>query len=163
MTTLPSDILDFAEWFSKNYKTLSSDVHSHYAQNNPQLNFCTYIDKTNKYKIEYYDVIFENDKPISSPISVNLNNGDIRISKYFFTKTEKSNENWVLYSIIWCFCCGSKNDLMRADLLALKYYIQLKKPIKDILFYSLAVFSKSPSEQNRNRYKAITKFIDEQK
>lgn len=139
------DLLQTADYFSKNWKTLS---------------FGTYDSDDGKYRIEYIEVIIDEktNELINTSIRIGHTSGIIQISKSELIKLEIT-QNYIFFLILWCVVQRKTNNLIESDILTLEYYVSTGRPVKDIILGYANMFKAHNNEINLKRMKAITDFL----
>ena len=138
-----TELLAFAEEFSKNYKIFSGG---------------SYCSKTSKYHILYFDGYMGSPAgmPSETFARVNSQNGTIELDKVALVNDKKITNNFVFYLILWCVKRLEVESEMEADIKALHIYLALGRPSKDVRIGWLEQF-------NKKRYREIDAFISGKK
>lgn len=140
----------FAQWFCENAGVLSAGSS-------------VYISDDNKFRIDYVDIIRDRNssKPKSTPARISQSTGVIEISKHQFkTFTIPMRMAILLHEFSHFYINKNAKDEVEADLNALLIYLGLGYPRIEAHYAFLKVFINSPSDQNLDRHKKITAFID---
>lgn len=108
------EFIDFANYFSENYKSLKSGH---------------YISKGNKYQVFYF-------RPASfKGVRVSHKTGVIEMDARLL-KNDKVTPDFVFYLMIWCrvsFNLGKIQNEMLVDKTAIDYYLKTGRPTKNIV------------------------------
>ena len=151
---LTHSFINFAEEFSENGSVLSAgNKHPH-----------VYRSNDGKFTIDYYGVIHDNGRAVSTPARIGHNRGIIELSKKAFLGYTVPMRMIILlheFSHKW------KNPKIGrpigyetgADINALKIYLSLGFPEIEAHRAFLTVFRNAKGEENHKRYKIINDFI----
>jgi hypothetical protein len=121
----------------------------------------TYFSDDKKYRIDYFDIIKQNGKPIQTPARISNINGRMEVSKKHFVEYTIPMRMAILLHEFSHFNLNLvQQDEIEADLNALKIYLGMGYPVIEAHNSFLNVFKRSPSEQNKERYQYIKSFID---
>ena len=127
----------------------------------PILSKGTYYSDDKKYRIDLFDVIKHEGKPISTPARISNINGRMEVSKSHFMKYTVPMRMAVLLHEFSHFNLNViQKDEVEADLNALRIYLGLGYPTIEAHMSFLNVFKGTPSMQNKERYEYIKSFID---
>jgi len=143
--------IKFAQEFSDECGYLSASKQGHiYKSNN------------GRFRIDYFDVIRSKNsgKNIKTPARISQLNGKIEVSaEQFRTYTIPMRMAILLHEYSHYYINKSPSDEVEADLNGLRLYLKLGYPKIDIYNVFLNVFKRSPSEQNKRRYKKLDKLV----
>jgi hypothetical protein len=121
----------------------------------------TYSSDDLKYKIDYFNVIKQGGKALSTPARISNIDGRMQVSKQHFSSyTVPMRMAILLHEFAHFNLNVIQQDEIEADLNALKIYLGLGYPIIEAHNSFLNVFKRTPSEQNKERYQYIKTFID---
>ena len=138
--------VDFAQKFSFNA--------SYFEPNN-------YVSEMETYRIEYLPTIIDrNGNELKTPARISNSTGRIQVSKkYFKDYTVPMRMAILLHEFSHFYLNENMEDEVEADLNGLLIYLGLGYPRIDGYEAFLRVFESTPSQQNKNRYDVINKFI----
>lgn len=121
----------------------------------------TYVSDSCNYRLEYLPTIIDNQgKEMRTPARISKTSGRIQVSKKLFnTYTVPMRMAILLHEFSHFYLNDNVDDEVEADLNGLLIYLGLGYPRIEGYQAFLEVFEKSPSEQNKNRYDVINKFI----
>lgn len=143
-----SSFVDFAQKFSFNASYLDANQ--------------TYQSQDGKFLIEYLPYITNSktDKKLSTPARISKINGKIQVSKEAFDNyTVPMRMAILLHEFSHFYLNENMDDEIEADLNGLLIYLGLGYPRIEAYQGFLEVFQDTPSQQNKNRYDIIDKFI----
>ncbi len=138
------ELLNFATWFSENYKKLPvGEYHS------------------KKYRISYLNKIKETIYETESIAKIHNETGVMKFNKKN-CKSKHITPDCIFFLILWLNAMRLVKNRLIADFMTLEYYLKLKKSKKEICLGFLQIMKGNPSylEYNLKRYKAIEEFID---
>lgn len=140
--------VDFAQKFSFNA--------SYLAPNN-------YVSDEGGYKIEFLPTIIDsNGRELKTPARISKSTGRIQVSKKLFDDyTVPMRMAILLHEFAHFYLNENIDDEIEADLNGLLIYLGLGYPRIDGYEAFLTVFEETPTQQNKNRYDIINKFITE--
>lgn len=140
--------VDFAQRFSFN---------SSYLEPN------TYVSDNGGYKIQLLDTIRNrNGKELRTPARISKHNGRIQVSKKLFDKyTVAMRMAILLHEFSHYYLNEDIDDEIEADLNGLLIYLGLGYPRIDGYEAFLTVFEETPTQQNKERFDTINRFIQE--
>ncbi len=119
-----------------------------------------YSDKGN-FRIDYFPVIKDNGKVLTTPARIHNGNGRIEVSRSAFIKFSVPSRVAILLHEFSHFNLNEvQKDEIEADLNALKIYLGAGYPKIEAHKGFLEVFKTYPSNQNRERYDFLKNFID---
>ena len=121
-----------------------------------------YRSNNRKFRIDYYDVIrsHKTKKVISTPARISQVSGKIEVSAEQFRRyTIPMRMAILLHEYSHFYINKNPSNEIEADLNGLRIYLSLGYPKIDIYNVFLNVFKKSPSEQNKRRYKKLDKMV----
>lgn len=150
-TPIDAEFLNFAEDFSTLW-------HLHDPGETPLI----FHSQEGKHKIELHKVLLKDKtgEELSTPVRVNIPNQLIQFSKSKLTSSDRYTPNFVFYMILWCKYNMLRGNDYEADAEALKLYISLEKPIREIQDGLLHVFSEvSNTDYAKNRFVRILQTI----
>lgn len=121
----------------------------------------TYESANGKFKIEYLDTIIgSNGRNVSTPARISVKNGKIQVAKQFFANcTIPMRMAILLHEFCHYYVNTDISNEIEADLNALTIYLGLGYPVKEAFQAFLKTFYGYPSEQNKQRFQIIEKFI----
>jgi hypothetical protein len=143
------EFLKFAEEFSENAAIYQ---------------FGTYYSDKRNFRIDYFPVIkdAESGKYMTTPARINNYSGRIEVAKKTFLPCSVPSRIAILMHEFAHFNLNEvQHDEIEADLNALKIYLGAGYPKIEAHKGFLDVFKTHPSNDNRNRYEFIKKFIDD--
>lgn len=149
-TPIDAEFLNFAEDFSTRWYLHDPET------------FITFVSKTGKYQIELHNSVLKNPKTeveYTTPVRINTKDGVIQCSKTKLSSSDRYTPNFVFYLLIWCkyrFLRGNDNE---ADAEALKLYISLEKPIREVQDGLVHVFAETGHENLKARFVQILQII----
>lgn len=172
---LTTDFIKFAQDFSERCGILSASLPD---------GASIYLSNNGKFQIRYVDQIYDtNDEipefvggketgrlvpnpnfmqPITTPSRINRNTGVIDVAKVYFMKSTIPMRMAILLHEFSHFYINSvPTDEIEADLNALTIYLSMGYPRREAYHAFLEVFKDADSEQNRERYAVLKKFIDD--
>ena len=135
------ELLDFAEFFSKNWKILVLDKYNSYHNN---------------YMINYVDDI---NNPFDTVVRIGQTTKIIEISKHGLTSCD-ANENFIFYIILWCIVDFELKNTFNSDKTTLTYYLKTKRSIKDLMTCIIKSFTQRPNLTDSKRTIDMFKLID---
>ncbi len=140
--------VDFAQKFSFN---------ASYLQPN------NYVSDEGGYRIEYLPTIIDsNGRELKTPARISKSTGRIQVSKKFFDEyTVPMRMAILLHEFSHFYLNENIDDEVEADLNGLLIYLGLGYPRIDGYEAFLTVFEETPTQQNKNRYEIINKFISD--
>ena len=121
-----------------------------------------YKSNNGRFRIDYFDVIRSKNtkKEITTPARISQLNGKIEVSaEQFRTYTIPMRMAILLHEYSHYYLNKSPSNESEADVNGLRLYLKLGYPKIDIYNVFLNVFKRSPSIQNKNRYKKLDKFV----
>lgn len=138
--------VDFAQKFSFN---------ASYLQPN------NYVSDECGYKIEYLPTIIDkNGRELKTPARISKTTGRIQVSKKAFDSyTVPMRMAILLHEFSHFYLNENIDDEVEADLNGLLIYLGLGYPRIDGYEAFITVFEETPSQQNKNRFEIINKFI----
>lgn len=151
-----SELVDFATYFSDNYKTLEvggyfSDVDNYEIR---------YLDRITD--IGNGDYIESNARVCVGTTDENLfnRNGIIELDKTKLSVSQITSD-YVFFIILWCVCksINSTESLFNIDELVVMYYLTTGRSNKNLSLGIIELFRSSPSSINLDRYKRINKLL----
>jgi hypothetical protein len=138
--------IDFAQRFSFNAPYLTPDK--------------TYRSNDGYFMIEYFTMITDGQRELTTPARISKTTGIIQVSKKLFDAYTVPMRVAILLHEYAHFNLNSNiNDEIEADLNGLTIYLSLGYPRIEGYQAFLEVFKDSPSRQNKNRYEVINNFI----
>jgi hypothetical protein len=138
--------IDFAQRFAFNSPYLATDK--------------TYRSNDGYFMIEYFPMITDGQKELSTPARISKRTGIIQVSKKLFdTYTVPMRVAILLHEYSHFNLNTNINDEVEADLNGLMIYLSLGFPRIEGYQAFLEVFKDSPTNQNKNRYDVINNFI----
>lgn len=153
------ELLDFADYFSNNFKTLSASVIKD-KKEYPS----TYRSNDGNYLIDYFYKIRDTktNKVVNTNIRVSHNTGIIQISKSKIISQECTPE-YIFYIILWCIVEREVNDIVKADRITFEYYLTTGKSIKNLLTSYIKSLDNKNYPINKKRLKLIMDMADNHK
>lgn len=119
-----------------------------------------YSDKQN-FRIDYYNVIQDQGKQLSTPARIHNKTGRMEVAKRSFAPMTIPMRMAVLLHEFSHFNLNDvQDDEVEADLNALKVYLGAGYPVIEAYKGFLSVFKTHPSDDNRVRYEYLKNFID---
>ena len=172
---LTTNFIKFAQTFSDRCGILSASLPD---------GASVYLSDDGAFKIRYVDVIYDtNDEipefiggketgrlvpnknymqPITTPSRINRTTGVIDVAKkYFIKSTVPMRMAILLHEFCHFYVNNVPTDEIEADLNALTIYLSMGYPRREAYHAFLEVFKDADSEQNRERYAVLKKFIDD--
>jgi hypothetical protein len=151
---LTLSFLRFAQDFATNASIMSAGSRAPHIYRSDDANFT----------IDYYDVIKNNGKPISTPARIGHNRGIIEVSRNAFLKYTVPMRMIILlheYSHKWLNPSIGReiSDEVAADINALNIYLSMGYPEMEAHQAFLTVFRKANNDGNHKRYLIINDFI----
>lgn len=132
-----------------------------FSENASILSIGTYYSDDKLYRIDYFDVISDNGRVLSTPARCSNVNGRMEVSKKHFTEyTVPMRMAILLHEFSHYYLNVVTQDEVEADLNALRIYLGLGYPIIEAHNSFLNVFKNTPTAQNKERYQYIKAFID---
>jgi hypothetical protein len=148
---IDQELIDFANFFSINYKALSVG---------------NYVSDGRKYHILYLDkLVREGDIKSMSIARVGLRSGNIEIDKPAF-ESKKIKSDYVFFIILWCAVCLKVSTIEQADRFAIEYYLSRGRSVKDLISgcrYSFFDYNKAHSIELDERFKYLLSAIEKNK
>jgi len=141
----PQQLVDLAERFADNYKTLQVGE---------------YCSDDDEFHIKYLSKIKDSSgRQTKCGARVSHNTGIIELDKSVL-KNKKYSSDFVYFVILWLYVIYNNNgNFILADKLAINHYLTTKRLHKN-LAVSINVFLKNfPSELNKKRLKEVNKII----
>lgn len=140
--------VDFAQKFSFNASYLEPN---------------NYVSDNYGYKIEYLPTIIDkNGRELKTPARISKTTGRIQVSKKAFDSyTVPMRMAILLHEYSHFYLNENIDDEIEADLNGLLIYLGLGYPRIDGYEAFITVFEETPSQQNKNRFEIINKFIHE--
>ena len=138
--------VDFAQKFSFNASYLDTD---------------TYVSDSGNYRIEFMpQILTDNGKVIKTPARISKSSGRIQVSKAMFMDyTVPMRMAILLHEFSHFYLNENIDDETEADLNGLLIYLGLGYPRIEGYQAFLQVFVDNPSQENKERYDMINKFI----
>lgn len=138
--------VDFAQKFSFNASYLDTD---------------TYVSDSGNYRIEFMpQILADNGKVIKTPARISKSSGRIQVSKAMFMDyTVPMRMAILLHEFSHFYLNENIDDETEADLNGLLIYLGLGYPRIEGYQAFLEVFVDNPSQENKERYDMINKFI----
>jgi hypothetical protein len=139
------ELIEFAEWFSANYKELTTGIE--------------YLSKNKTYKLLYLDEFSGGQSYNFSRIK--KSNGVIEINKQY-TSESGIDSDFVYFMIIWVvikWWMDFKRDSfleIEVDRIAIKHYMEMGKSFDSVIFGMKRQFALNPTDANIERYNEIT-------
>lgn len=132
-----------------------------FSENASILSIGTYYSDDKQFRIDYFNVISDNGKVLSTPARCSNVNGRMEVSKKHFTEyTIPMRMAILLHEFSHYYLNVVTKDEVEADLNALRIYLGLGYPVIEAHMSFLNVFKNTPSQQNKERYQYIKAFID---
>ncbi len=141
---LTPEFLSFAEYFSDNYRNLSTG---------------NYISDNQKYHIRYLNQIKDIHGNIVRLARVGITTRVIELSKYDLS-SEKITSDFVFYFIIWCAIESKELNVKLTDRIALDYYLKTECSKSNLIAGFEYLFELAPSELNTQRLETIKNIIN---
>jgi hypothetical protein len=145
--TPDEELINLADHFSKNYKTLSEGI---------------YRSGNDKYEIRYVDFCRDphTNEIQSTSAKVALHTKQIIISRIKF-QDQQYTPDYVFFIIIWCHISHMLGgNTTTSDELSVRYYLTTKRNIKHLVQGYIALFQSAPNEANVKRMKLISSIIE---
>lgn len=121
----------------------------------------TYYSENKKYRIDYFPVIKDGGKVLSTPARISNQTGRMEVSKQHFASYTVPMRMAILCHEYAHFNMNVvQSDEIEADLNGLKIYLGLGYPVIEAHKSFLHVFKAHPSKQNHERYDYLKTFID---
>lgn len=133
------ELLDFADWFSKNWKILSEGEYTSYLGN---------------YKIKYHNFFPKDSCAGNTNFRVGVRSGVIEASKRRLEELDSEND-FVFFMVIWCTIEFNVENNFKSDTIALEYYKKTGRSIKNIVQGYLRLFKDVNNSSNINRMNKI--------
>jgi len=121
-----------------------------------------YKSNNGRFRIDYYDMIrsHRTGRVVKTPARISQLNGRIEVSAEQFRRyTIPMRMAILLHEYSHYYLNKNPSNEVEADLNGLKLYLQLGYPKIDIYNVFLNVFKKSPSMQNKRRFKKLDKLV----
>lgn len=132
-----------------------------FCENGAIYNYGTYYSDKGNFRIDYFPVITDKGKPISTVARIHNESGRMEVAKGQFVKmTVPSRMAILLHEFSHFNLNEDMHDEIEADLNALKIYLGSGYPVIEAHKGFLEVFKSHPSNQNRERYEYLKNFID---
>lgn len=142
-----AEFLHFADQFSKTWETLATEKNA--------------ILKSDGGRHE-----IELGKEFKDPSGKDINfdfrvstSGKIQIRKDRLQASKYYTPDYIFYSIIWCWYRPHIQDIQEADDQAIKYYLALGRPPKDVALGIIETYQGNPNVNNTQRYKAAQNLL----
>lgn len=121
----------------------------------------TYVSDKGGYRIEYLErIVSDNGREVNTPARISKSSGRIQVSKKAFENyTVPMRMAILLHEFSHFYLNEDMDDEVEADLNGLLIYLGLGYPRIEGYQAFLEVFEKVPTQQNKNRYDIINKFI----
>lgn len=122
-----------------------------------------YMSTVGGYKIEYLPYIINNKtgEKMATPARISLGNGRIQVSQSaFINYTIPMRMAILLHEFSHYYLNSDKSDETEADLNGLTIYLGLGYPIHEAHQAFIKAFIGYPTDQNKQRYDIINRFID---
>jgi hypothetical protein len=121
----------------------------------------TYFSDKKNFRIDYFPMITENGRTLSTPARIHNGNGNMELSsRAFIPMTVPMRMAVILHEHAHFNLNEVQEDEIEADLNALKIYLGAGYPIIEAHKGFLDVFKTHPSDMNRERYEYLKNFID---
>ncbi len=143
-----TELVDFADEFSENYKILSSG---------------TYRSKNDNYTIDYLDII--KDKVTGNIVNTMARIGHTsKVIELGKTKLlhDSITPDFVFYLILWLICKVNSSDYnsdFKTDESVVKYYLTTNRSNKNLALGIIELFSHHMSSGTVDRYNRINKLL----
>lgn len=134
------ELLEFADSFSKQWKSLE-DSNNYFSSND-------------NYQINYGDILKIGEPIRSTFFIVSQNTGIIRVSK---SKLQELNitDDYVFFTILWCVVEFNITNIKESDRITLEYYKKTGRSIKNIIEGYIRLFKDTNYSSNVSRIKSI--------
>ena len=122
----------------------------------------TYKSNNGKFRIDYFDIIrsHQTGKVVRTPARISQVSGKIEVSAEQFRKyTIPMRMAILLHEYSHYYLNKNPSNESEADINGLKLYLQIGYPKIDIYNVFLNVFKRSPSIQNKDRFKKLDKMV----
>ena len=122
----------------------------------------TYKSNNGKFRIDYFDIIrsHQTGKIVRTPARISQVSGKIEVSAEQFRKyTIPMRMAILLHEYAHYYLNKNPSNESEADINGLKLYLQIGYPKIDIYNVFLNVFKRSPSLQNKDRFKKLDKMV----
>lgn len=149
------ELLDFADYFSKNYKTLPIGITLEGSGGD-------YFSDNKKYHIKYVDKIIDitGHEP-KTDVRIGHTTKVIEVSKSFLD-TFENNSDYLFFVILWCIVkveSKERND-SKADITTMEYYMKTGRSVKNVLVCFVAVLQRVNHSEAHQRIKALLEFTN---
>ncbi len=151
------DVVDFRNPMIKSFVGFAT----RFCFNAGDLPAANYKSDDGNFLIEYLpQIVGDNGKPLTTPARINQNTGHIQVSKAkFVAMTVPMRMAILLHEFSHYYVNDNMRNETEADLNALLIYLGLGYPRIEAHEAFLSTFVNAPSEQNKQRYDKINKFI----
>jgi len=122
----------------------------------------TYKSNNGKFRIDYFDIIrsHQTGKVVMTPARISQISGKIEVSAEQFRKyTIPMRMAILLHEYAHYYLNKNPSNESEADINGLKLYLQIGYPKIDVYNVFLNVFKRSPSEQNKDRFKKLDAMV----
>jgi len=133
------ELLDFADWFSKNWKILSEGE---------------YTSNLGNYKIEYFNCLPKKSCSENTNFRVGLTSGVIQASKKRLEELDSEND-FVFFMVIWCTIEFKVRLPIESDRIALEFYNKTSRSIKKVVMGYLNLLKNISSSESKRRMQLI--------
>ena len=146
------ELLAFAETFSENWNIVGEG------------DYLSTGDGEKRYHIKYVDNMIDGttgEEPTTN-FKVMHPSGGIVVSKSKLQKY-KTNNDYVFFMVIWCVVMNEVQDLSKADIITMEYYLGTGRLPKNVLTGYISIFEAGDSEFNHKRIQELIDFTNRNK
>jgi len=152
------DVIDFANPLVKSFVNFAT----RFCYNAGSIPTGTYVSDDRNFVIKYLATIQDNGEEQTTPARIDIDNGIIEVSKrQFLDFTVPNRMAILLHEFSHVYLNDDVDDEIEADLNGLLIYLGLGYPRIEAFEVFGKTFINAPTEQNKQRYDTIKKFIDD--
>jgi hypothetical protein len=152
------DVIDFTNPYVKSFINFST----RFCYNAGSIPSGTYVSDDKQFVIKYLPIIQDDGVEQTTPARVDIDNGNIEISKkQFLDFSVPSRMAILLHEFSHVYLNTDVDDEIEADLNGLMIYLGLGYPRIEAFEVFAKTFDNAPTEQNKQRYDVIRNFIDD--
>lgn len=152
------DVIDFANPLVRSFVNFAT----RFCYNSGSIPTGTYISDDRNFVIKYFSTIEDNGEEQTTPARIDIDNGVIEVSKRQFQDFTIPNRMAILlHEFSHVYLNDDVDDEIEADLNGLLIYLGLGYPRIEAFEVFGKTFMNAPTEQNKQRYDTIRKFIDD--
>jgi hypothetical protein len=152
------DVIDFANPLVRSFVNFAT----RFCYNAGSIPTGTYVSDDRNFVIKYFPIIEDNGEEQTTPARIDIDTGVIEVSKRQFQDFTIPNRMAILlHEFSHVYLNEDVDDEIEADLNGLLIYLGLGYPRIEAFEVFGKTFMNAPTEQNKQRYDTIRKFIDD--